>query len=317
MTHSIAFHSYKGGTGKTTIASNLSAFLTNSGYSVCLLDFDVYSPSLHTYFDVTPKRWINDFIYHETDIEDILVEVTHKINNEGRNTNREKREIFRNINEKQNADGKLYVGLSSYKKEEIYKLEISGNNPKLQLFQKLLDFRERIIKKIRPDFIIIDTSPGIRFWSLNALALSDILFLTLKMGDIDMDGTKKMVSEIYNSFKRYGSKSFLVWNRIGGYCSPPLQSDEYLETINSNPGINPTCKTDFTDNNIGNFNNTTYEDTLSDEMGIKVISTIPCYCDIQFSRKEFLTSINQSFHPFSKEISDMAKALHHVLSADE
>ena len=39
--------------------------------------------------------------------------------------------------------------------------------------------------------MVLDTSPGVRYWSLNALALSDILFLTLKMGDVDIDGTKK------------------------------------------------------------------------------------------------------------------------------
>jgi chromosome partitioning protein len=39
----IAFHTYKGGTGKTTIASSFSALLAKSGYSVCLLDLDVYA----------------------------------------------------------------------------------------------------------------------------------------------------------------------------------------------------------------------------------------------------------------------------------
>ena len=36
------------------------------------------------------------------------------------------------------------------------------------------------------------------------------------------------------------------------------------------------------------------EDRLSDKVGMKVISTIPCYCDIQFSKKEFLTAIQDS-----------------------
>ena len=41
----IAFHSYKGGTGKTTLAVNLSANLSSKGYHVLLVDMDVYAPS--------------------------------------------------------------------------------------------------------------------------------------------------------------------------------------------------------------------------------------------------------------------------------
>jgi MinD-like ATPase involved in chromosome partitioning or flagellar assembly len=48
----IAFHSYKGGTGKTTIAANFAAMLAKKVYRVFLMDLDVYAPSLHTYFDM-------------------------------------------------------------------------------------------------------------------------------------------------------------------------------------------------------------------------------------------------------------------------
>jgi len=75
MTYSIAFHSYKGGTGKTTIASNLSAFLAKKGYIVCLLDLDIYAPSLQTYFEITPKKWINDYLYGDAKFDDIITDI--------------------------------------------------------------------------------------------------------------------------------------------------------------------------------------------------------------------------------------------------
>src|SRR6476469_5074864 len=75
MTFCIAFHSYKGGTGKTTIASNLSAHLANQGNVVVLLDLDLYSPSLHTYFRSTPKKWINDFLFSSANVKDIIHEL--------------------------------------------------------------------------------------------------------------------------------------------------------------------------------------------------------------------------------------------------
>src|ERR671933_840260 len=76
MASCIAFHSYKGGTGKTTIAANLAALLAKKGYRVFLLDLDVYAPSLHSYFDKNPRKWINDFLNGSADVEDIIVDLT-------------------------------------------------------------------------------------------------------------------------------------------------------------------------------------------------------------------------------------------------
>jgi len=59
----IAFHSYKGGTGKTTLAANLAALLAKNGNRVFLLDLDFYAPSLQSYFEAQPKKWINDFLF--------------------------------------------------------------------------------------------------------------------------------------------------------------------------------------------------------------------------------------------------------------
>ena len=66
----IAFHSYKGGTGKTTIAANFAAMLAKKAYRVFLMDLDVYAPSLHTYFDMQPMKWLNDFLNGTAEITD-------------------------------------------------------------------------------------------------------------------------------------------------------------------------------------------------------------------------------------------------------
>ncbi|HEY7778319.1 MAG TPA: P-loop NTPase, partial [Nitrososphaeraceae archaeon] len=68
MSQCIAFHSYKGGTGKTTIACNLAAMLSLKGYNVSLLDLDVYAPSLHAYFGHNPDKWINDLLFENSDL---------------------------------------------------------------------------------------------------------------------------------------------------------------------------------------------------------------------------------------------------------
>jgi hypothetical protein len=40
-----------------------------------------------------------------------------------------------------------------------------------------------------------------------------------------------------------------------------------------------------------------------------VISAIPCYCDIQFSRKEFLTALRYPDHAFTKELEALVDAM--------
>ena len=80
MTKCIAFHSYKGGTGKSTRSFNLSAQMVKRGLKVLLLDLDVYAPSLQTYLDVRPDHWINDFLFEDAKLNDVVTDLTHVVN---------------------------------------------------------------------------------------------------------------------------------------------------------------------------------------------------------------------------------------------
>ena len=77
--------------------------------------------------------------------------------------------------------------------------------PKINLFRRFILLRELLTSEYKADYIIIDTSPGMRYWCINALAVADILLLTLKMGDLDIAGTRKVVAEIYDSFTKFGT----------------------------------------------------------------------------------------------------------------
>ena len=77
MTHCIAIHAYKGGTGKTTIAAKAAAPLVQMGKKVAILDLDVYAPSLHNYFKINPKKWINDFLDNNAGIYESVIDMTH------------------------------------------------------------------------------------------------------------------------------------------------------------------------------------------------------------------------------------------------
>lgn len=282
MTKCIAFHSYKGGTGKTTLACNLAVSLAKKGYRVFLLDLDVSAPSIQAYFNKEPKKWINDFLMDTADIGDLALDVTHLINDNDPNNS-------------QKNKGKLWIGFSNPKKEEIYKIEGGKEEiSKMQLLRKFILLRERLISDYDVDYILFDTSPGIRYWSINALAVADILFLTLKMGDLDIDGTKKMAEDIYGSLTKFGAKSYLVLNRVSGFCMP---NNTLKMSAEESTSISDVLMQQESDTN----------NRISKMVGMDIISAIPCYCDIQFSRKEFLTVLNYPHHPFSEKINHLAE----------
>ena len=94
-----------------------------------------------------------------------------------------------------------------------------------------------MITKMDMDYIIIDTSPGIRHWSINALSIADKLILTMKMDDLDIEGTKKLIYEIYTTFVKFGAISYILLNRISGYCVPMTPVKPPDEKTNPNMHI--------------------------------------------------------------------------------
>lgn len=309
MASCIAFHSYKGGTGKTTIAANLAALLAKKGYRVFLLDLDVYAPSLHSYFDKNPKRWINDFLNGTAEVRDIIMDVTSAIEEISLTNTYNKESMLSNEGGKEKISGKLWVGFSSPKKEEIYRLEGGGGkqeSSKIQLLRRFILLREQLISLHDADYIIIDTSPGIRYWSINALAVADTLFLTLKMGDLDIEGTTKMAEEIYGSFTKFGARSYLIMNRVAGYCTPMHVTNTQTKESDSARG---------SDHHTSVMMEQQKEDltitanTLASEARMEVISAISCYCDIQFTNKEFLTVIKFPNHPFAQKFEELTKTI--------
>ena len=91
--------------------------------------------------------------------------------------------------------------------------------------------REDLLVNKEADFIVMDTSPGITYWSINSIVISDIVLLTLKMGDLDLRGTIKMIKEIYSSLIEHGSVCKLLLNRVAGYCVPYSEVDPANEIL--------------------------------------------------------------------------------------
>jgi chromosome partitioning protein len=292
MAKCIAFHSYKGGTGKTTVAANLAVLLARKGYRVCLIELDVYAPSIHAYFEKEPTKWLNDFLWNNAEVDEVMMDLTPT--------------IIANTSDNSSVKGKLYVVFCNPKNEEIYKLD----GGKMQLLRRFVLLREQIISNYDADYIIIDTSPGIRYWSINALALADTLFLTLKMDGLDIDGTKKMASDIYSSFRNFGAKSYLVINKVAEYCAPPSGATTIDFDVTPSSSLGSSSSSSYNKPlavQRPEESNYDISEMFSKQVGMNTICTIPCYCDIQFSRREFLSVLKYPDHPFAKRIESLAE----------
>jgi chromosome partitioning protein len=302
LTRCVAFHSYKGGTGKTTLAANFAALLAKKGYRVFLLDLDVYAPSLQSYFETDPKKWINDFLFENADLKEVVLDFTPLIESRAGSSSSNDAQIKANTKR-----GQLWVGFCNAKKEEIFKLEApqATSEQRKHLFRRFILLTELLIKEYQADYIIIDTSSGIRDWSINALVVADALLLVLKMADLDITGTRQLLAEIYGSVTKYGTKCFLLWNKIAGYCVPHKIKYDITPHAADTGTLNRTRASPLIDKQQATETDT--ENSLMTGTGLKVISGIPCYCDIQFSRKEFLTVLDQPEHPFARQFEQMVK----------
>jgi chromosome partitioning protein len=279
----ISFHSYKGGTGKTTLAANFSYLLASKGYKVYLLDLDFYAPSLYSYFNFEPQFWINDYLRNKADLDDIMIDSRSLID-------------FK-------FEGNLSVAFSKGGKEDIYQLEGSLLNDKEQQvrqFRNFIAMREDLLVNKEADFIVMDTSPGIRYWSINSIVISDVVLLTLKMGDLDLRGTIKMIKEIYSSLIEHGSVCKLLLNRVAGYCVP--HSD--LNSANKNIMNGDSVYKNKIDREL--------EKIVNGLVKVDTMLEIPCYCDIQFKEKEFLTIHEFPEHPFATKIKDLVNQVENL-----
>jgi chromosome partitioning protein len=291
---SIAFHSYKGGTGKTTLAVNLAALLAKRGSRVFILDLDVYAPSLQSYFgEEVHKRiekYFNDYVGGGCEVDDLIMDITPTIKGYSKDSP---------------ISGSLFACFSSPKREDILKIEgVREDKNKLNMLKRFIVMKEKLFTEHDADYIILDSSPGIRFWAINALAVADNVLLTLKMGDLDVQGTKMIAKEILEAFQEHGTKPYLLLNRISGYCMPPVGKLTDSELITPNAAV---------DNGHDHRPSQVAADDiismLTRETNLNVITAIPCYCDIQFSQREFLTALEYPQHPFSLQINGLIEKM--------
>lgn len=198
MTRSVAVHSYKGGTGKTTIVANVAVALALKGRRVGVMDMDLEGPGLHVFFDIDPSELrftLNDVLAGVAAPEAACVRMSEKMSLNG---------------------GEIFYSPASVRVAEIMRTLKTGFE--LDQFENAI---RRLQEKFGLHYLLIDTHPGIMHDTLLALGVCDHQMLVSRVDQQDIFGTGIMI-EVSSTF---GKPAHLVLNMI----PPRVRESEVLK----------------------------------------------------------------------------------------
>ena len=173
MTKIVSIHSFRGGTGKSNLTANVASQVALLGKRVGIVDTDIQSPGIHVLFgldETSMGHTLNEYLRDECEIEDVAVNIGETLSNA---PGRQKL-----------ADKHLWLVPSSINGGEISRVVRDGYDVN-KLNRGLQTFR----KKLKLDYLFIDTHPGLNEETLLSVAFSDVLIIILRPDQQDFQGT--------------------------------------------------------------------------------------------------------------------------------
>ena len=171
MSKIITFHSFRRGTGKSNLMSSVAFLLAAEGMRVGVIDTDLQSPSAHILFNLNAqqikKTW-NDYLWGDASIEEVVYDISPA--------------------GEELTQGKIYLAPASVETTSI-----------LRVFRERFDVERLndgfvdIIKTFDFDFLVIDTHAGMREETIMSLAVSDMLFVVMRLDQQDYQGTSVII----------------------------------------------------------------------------------------------------------------------------
>lgn len=222
MCHVISVHSFRGGTGKSNITSNLATLVARSGKRVGVVDTDIQSPGIHVLFGLQEEAitfTLNDFLWGRCRIEQTACDVSPIL--------MQKQGLF-------GAKGSIHLIPSSIKTGDISRILREGYDAR-----RLNEGLSELIRQLKLDYLLIDTHPGINEETLLSLVISDVLVLVLRPDSQDYQGT---AVEVDVARKLGVPKTLLVVNKALPALNFPELRQQMQQTYNTPvAGILPVC----------------------------------------------------------------------------
>lgn len=214
---------------------------------------DFRAPSLYSLFETElPKYWLNDYLNGVCKSDEMLQSSSHKIL----------------------KGGKLFVGFANPSTKAI--VEMSAKNPKwkMQALQRLFGLRKSLLKERGFEYLILDTSPGFQYSSINSVVAADIALIVTTPNESDISGTQEMVHFLYG---RIGKEIMILLNKVP---SDRVKSEE-LKKLKD---VFASKKTVFCDD-------------------------MACFCDVPVSEDPCFFACEKEDHPFSKGLRKIVSRL--------
>jgi MinD-like ATPase involved in chromosome partitioning or flagellar assembly len=252
----VAVHSYKGGTGKTLLSVNLASIFAKQGKNISLLDLDFRAPSLATLLKIEKTEyWLNDYLNGVCDINKVLIDLSDRVGNSGR----------------------LLVGLANPSTEAIRDMSAKDRKWEMRALGRLLALRTSLLNDRCFDYLILDTSPGLQYSSINAIVSADLVLVATTLDRSDVDGTRRMLRELYDLFEK---KTEIVLNKV---LDGSLRSGK--EDVNTR---------------------------LKEVYQVPLLGIIPCYCDVLKAEGGTIFAQDKPDHPFTKVVGEIANRIDNI-----
>ena len=249
----VAVHSYKGGTGKTLLSMNIAATFAKHGKKVCIFDLDFRAPSLATLLKIDKAEyWMNDYLNGVCEVNKVLVDLSSRIDN----------------------GGTLFVGLANPSTEAIRDMTAKDRKWEMRALGRLLALRTSLLNDKSFDYLVLDTSPGLQYSSINAIVSADLVLVATTFDRSDVDGTRRMLKELYDLFEK---KTEIVLNKV----------------------LDGSVKTGKDE----------VRNRLKDVYQVPLLGVIPCYCDVLKAEGGLIFAQDKPDHPFTKILEEMANKI--------
>lgn len=167
MAKIISIHSFRGGTGKSNIAANITTLLAATGQRVGVIDTDIQSPGIHNLFQLDGDAMayaLNDYLWGRCTIQQAATDVTANLDAP--------------------VAGQVFLIPSSVKAGEIARVLREGCDART-----LTSGLRRAISDLNLDTLVIDTHPGLNEETMLSIAISHVLLIIMRPDRQDYEGT--------------------------------------------------------------------------------------------------------------------------------
>ena len=181
----ILIHSYKGGTGKTTVAVNMASMLSHDS-KILLIENDFMMPSFFDIFKREPDVYFNDYFNGDVKFDEII-----------------EFEVRSNLD----------VVFTSKNFDPNEKVMSSDQEWFLTILQQMIADFQKLEENY--DYVIFDTPPGWHLIVVNLIALADKAILLLRPNSYEVNGTKLMLDILYKRAKPMTNwEIYLLFNQV-------------------------------------------------------------------------------------------------------